>query len=211
MESVSTDMQLDATIPDWELDRDALLARYRVYTHVIARKWKTMYYQLEYDDLYAEVMCGFLIAADRYDRSRKLSFGNIASWYARSRVQSFVENEQAHGIKIPSQKTIRTIPTVSIRQSRRNLSEDEVTIDIPARTSDDQTYSDHIAYLYKRALSAVTRKRDRKALVMRLSLGYTYPRIADEFGVSRARIHQYIRRAIREIHQREPEIAHQLS
>lgn len=211
MVSTPTSTQSDTRTPDWELDRDALIVRYAAYMHTLAQRWKKMYSRMEYDDLYAEIVCGFLIAAEKYDRSRKLTFPTMATWWARNRLQFLIRNEQAHGIKTPNDTSIRTISTVSIHQSCRSSSEEETLIDIPARVVDDQTHNDDILHLYKRALSAVTRKRDRKALVMRLALEHTYPKIADKFGVSRAMIHQIVCRAIREIKQREPGIAHRLS
>lgn len=180
---------------DSTLTRDELLEKYADYARQIAWKWQRRCPQAEYEDLHSEVMLGFISAANRFDRSRNLTFGTFATWWALRYVRLYIANvlsrgahatRGARGPGVVSLETLGTEPLIPQPEAGPTFGEE----------------------WWRDALDAVTCERSRR-IVRGWSEGVKPGALAKVLGVSPRRVLAIRMNAFAAIRRHRPQLAEQ--
>lgn len=190
---------------DQDLSRDELLEKYAGFAHSIAIRWQQRYPLAELDDLHAEVVYGFLQAADRYDRSKPFRFGTYASWWALRYLRAYVANVLARGMHIPSTHGFTSIGVIPLARLGASDRDDDWQ---PPQPEGEPAFEGG-EWWWANVLRVLPDPRDRR-IVRAWAEGSTLASLSARFGLSKERIRQIKDRSLRRIREKLPQLETQI-
>jgi RNA polymerase sigma factor (sigma-70 family) len=156
--------------------------------YAVARRYHCEY--LEQEDIVQNGMLGLMRAAQCFQRRRKIRFSTYATFWIRSSILTQIDRRQK------SNRNARLLASTqrfrprdpSVEQSAFEPRDPKAG---PAELAESRDVSPFLA----RALARMSR-RNREIVIRRVVGGETFHAIADDFGLSRQRVQQLVKRAL---------------
>lgn len=162
------------------------------------------------EEVAAEVRLQFADAARRFDPTKGFTFATFALWVARFRAWHRVLAEKHRGLHVPQHLLGKLNVPTPVSLGTPLVAGEDGTIGETIAAGEPEEDPEFPADFWERVRGAVT-PRQYELIVLRFRDGLTHAEIARRLGVSHGLPHESLKRSLRRIRRRMPDLAKYLN